>query len=232
MYRKKLSKLRRKAFESVGSSRYSRPSLYEMDKKLEQYLPHSGGFFIEAGANDGFNQSNTYYLEKFRGWQGILIEGIPELYHQCVAERKNSRVFNCALVAADFTEPDITMKYANLMSIVEGALKNEVGDRTHLKKGREAQKRENIVPYEVKVPARTLTSILDECQVEAIDLLSLDVEGFELNVLKGLDFTRYQPKYILLEARFKTEIDEYISDYYVQVDRLSIHDYLYRSINI
>ena len=66
------------------------------------------------------------------------------------------------------------------MSIVEGALKNEVGDRAHLNKGREAQKRQKIVPYEVKVPARTLTSILDECQVEAIDLLSLDVEGFEI----------------------------------------------------
>lgn len=232
MYRKKLSKLRRKAFEAVGSARYSRPSLYEMDKKLEKYLPYSGGFFIEAGANDGFSQSNTYYLEKFRGWQGILIEGIPELYHQCVVERPNSRVFNCALVAENCTEPYVTMKYADLMSIVEGALKSDAADREHLDKGREVQKNNRIVPYEVKVPTRTITSLLDECQVQEIDLLSLDVEGFELNVLKGLDFNKYRPKHILVEARFKLEIDEYICEFYTQIDRLSIHDYLYRARDI
>lgn len=231
-YRKNISKLRRKIFEAVGSARYSRPSLYQMDRQLEKYLPERGGFFIEAGANDGFTQSNTYYFEKFRGWQGILVEGIPELYRQCVIERSKSRVFNCALVAADCTEPYITMKYANLMSIVEGALKSEAADREHLNKGREVQKNHQIVPYDVKVPTRTLTSILDECQVSEIDLLSLDVEGFELNVLQGLDFNKYRPKYILLEARFKPEIDEYLADNYLQIDRLSIHDYLYRARDI
>ncbi|HEY9770030.1 MAG TPA: FkbM family methyltransferase [Coleofasciculaceae cyanobacterium] len=230
MLKKKLAKFRRKAFETIGSDRYSRPSLSEMDKKLEKYLTYSNGFFIEAGANDGFSQSNTYYLEKFRGWTGILIEGIPELYQQCVVERPKSRVFNCALVAADSTEPYITMKYANLMSIVEGALKSEAGDLVHLEKGNQIQK--NIVPYEVDVPTKTLTSILDRCQVETIDLLSLDVEGFELNVLKGLDFERYQPKYMLIEARFKEEIESYISDLYIQVDRFSSHDYLYQLKNI
>lgn len=232
MYRQNLSKIRRKIFEAVGSDRYSRPSLYQMDRKLEKYLPKRGGFFIEAGANDGFTQSNTYYFEKFRGWQGILVEGIPELYRQCVIERPKSRVFNCALVAADCTEPYITMKYANLMSIVEGALKSKAADREHLNKGREVQKNSKIVPYEVKVPTRTLTSILDECQVQDIDLLSLDVEGFELNVLKGLDFNKYRPKHILVEARFKPEIDEYICKFYTQIDRLSIHDYLYRAKDI
>ncbi len=226
MLKKKISKLRKKIFEAMGSDRYSRPSLYDIDKKLEKYLTHRNGFFIEVGANNGFNQSNTYFFECCRGWTGILIEGIPELYEQCVVERPNSKVFNCALVSDDFSEPYVTMKYANLMSIVKGAFKSEEADENHVKRGSEIQK--NVVPYEIEVPARTLTSILDECNVQEIDLFSLDVEGFELNVLKGLDLNKYKPRYILVEARFKKEIDVYLSDFYVQVDKLSYHDYLYQ----
>ena len=229
MYKKKLSKLRRKVFEAIGSDRFSRPSLYDMDRKLEQYLPERNGFFVEAGANNGFLQSNTYHFERFRGWKGILVEGIPELYQQCVSERPNSRVFNCALVDHSFSESHVKMKYAHLMSLVQGALKDQAAEEEHLMQGQAVQA--NVVSYEVEVPARTLTSILDECQVKSIDLLSLDVEGFELNVLKGLDFEKYRPKYILIEARFEHEIEEYISEIYTQVERLSYHDILYQRLD-
>jgi FkbM family methyltransferase len=230
MFRKKIYDFRRKMFEAIGSDLYSRPSLHNIDRQLEKYLTQRDGFFIEVGGNDGFSQSNTYYLERFRGWTGILVEGIPELYQKCILERPQSKVFNNALVADDYTEPYITMKYANLMSIVKGALKSDSADENHIQTGKAIQ--HNVVPYEIKVPARTLTSILDECKVEKIDFLSLDVEGFELNVLKGLDFNKYRPEYMLIEARFKEEIDEYIADLYVEVDRLSIHDFLYQAKHI
>ncbi len=232
MLRRKLSKLRRIFFETIGSDRYSRPSLHDIDRKLEKYLIHRNGFFIEVGANNGFSQSNTYYFERFRGWTGILVEGIPELYQKCILTRPKSRVFNCALVSDNFPEPYVTMKYANLMSIVQGSFKSEDCEENYVKEGSEIQ---NVIPYEVTVPTRTLTSILDECKLNEIDFLSLDVEGFELNVLKGLDFNKYRPKYMLieaLEAESREEIEEYISDLYVQVDRLSCHDFLYKLKNI
>ena len=126
--------IRRKSYEAIGSSKYSRPGLNELDRKLEKYLDYDNGFFIEVGGNDGFNQSNTYYLEKFRDWQGILVEGIPELYHRCSRERTISKVFNYALVADDFKEPYVTMKYAGLMSMVQGALKNNDAEMNHIQK--------------------------------------------------------------------------------------------------
>ncbi len=82
MLKKKLSKLRRKLFEAIGSDIYSRPSLLEIDRKLEHYLNYRNGFFIEVGANNGFNQSNTYYFEKFKGWKGILVEGM-KIFRLC-----------------------------------------------------------------------------------------------------------------------------------------------------
>ena len=78
--------------------RKTKPSLDGIDDKLRKYLDFKNGFFIEAGANDGYSRSNTYYLEKKLGWTGLLVEGIPELYVKCVKRRPNSVVIGCALV--------------------------------------------------------------------------------------------------------------------------------------
>ena len=49
-------------------------ALNELDKKIEKYLNYKDGFFIEMGANDGINQSNTVFLERKYNWHGMLIE--------------------------------------------------------------------------------------------------------------------------------------------------------------
>ncbi|MBC1270328.1 FkbM family methyltransferase, partial [Trichormus variabilis FSR] len=83
--------------------------------------------------------------------------------------------------------------------------------------------------YGIQVPAKTLESILDKfAELPQIDFLSLDVEGYELDVLKGINLVKYQPKYILVEARFFEEINLYLSFNYDLIDQLSHHDYLYR----
>lgn len=224
--RNKYHRFRRKVFEMFGSEVYSRPSLNNIDKKLEHYLAKKNGFFIEVGANNGFAQSNTYYLERFKQWQGILIEPIPELYKQCVKERANSQVFNCALVSNNFQDSYVTMKYSGLMSLVAGVFNNKEQEEKHIQGGMKCQK--NIVTYEIRVPARTLTSILEECHIDRIDFLSLDVEGFELEVLKGLNFKKYKPNYLLIETEEYEMIISYLESYYQYVDNLTHHDYLFK----
>jgi hypothetical protein len=49
------------------------------------------------------------------------------------------------------------------------------------------------------VPARTLESIFNENNINHIDFLSLDAEGYEYEILKGINFNRYRPKHILIE---------------------------------
>jgi FkbM family methyltransferase len=227
-YRRLIMRLLSSSFEFIGSDVFSRPALNQIDRKLEKYLDYRDGFFVEAGANDGYSQSNTYYFERFRGWTGILIEGIPELYEECRKNRPNSLVFNYALVSSDYDGQYVTMMYADLMSLVKGAQKSDVADEEHIKKGMEI---ENVGTYRISVPARTLTSILDEVGVKEIDLVSLDVEGYEMSVLKGLDLNKYRPQYVLVEARFRQEIEDYLSGYrYEAIDELSGHDVLYREV--
>ena len=55
------------------------------------------------------------------------------------------------------------------------------------------------IERKIKVKTKTLTNILDKIQVLNIDLLSIDVEGFELRVIQGLNFEKYSPNVIVIE---------------------------------
>ncbi len=226
--RKILSSIKRRLYKNP------RPSLNDLDRKLEKYLNFEKGFFIEAGANDGYSQSNTYFLERKRKWSGILVEGIPELFEKAKKQRVRSVVHNCALVSNEFSDSTVLMHYAHLMSVVQGSLKTEDEQNKHIKAGVDSQNLEKS--YSVTVPARTLESVLDEfSNLPDIDFFSLDVEGYELDVLKGTNLAKYRPKYILVEilvkARFFEEVNSFLESHnYEMIEKLSHHDFIYRAI--
>lgn len=224
--RRRLVHWRRILFERLGSDRYSWLALNDLDRKLLPYLSYRGGFFVELGANDGLSQSNTYYYERWLGWRGILIEPIPELYQRAVRARPKARVFHCACVPLDYPHPDIQIAFAGLMSVVKGSWADPVQESNHVARGRELERISG--PVEIRVPARTLTSVLDECRVSRIDLLSLDVEGYEAEVLAGLDFDRYQPRYMLIEVRDPAKVEALIPPRYERAAQMSELDVLYR----
>ena len=218
-----LSHARRRASEAVGSYRFSRTGAHDIDEKLQRHLDLDGGFFVEAGANDGVNFSNTYYLERVRGWTGVLVEGIPDLYRACVRHRPRSRVVNCALVPPEKEGVPVTMHYSNLQSIVSGALPYQ-----HVEEGLRSQGERT---YEVEVPGRTLTSVLDEAMPPRFDLLVLDVEGYEAQVLRGLDLDRHAPRLALIEVlddAARAAVDAALDDRYKEVERLTPTDVLFR----
>lgn len=216
----------RKLFSGQAPAKPERSfALDDLDLKLKPYLNFGGGFFIEAGANDGLAYSNTLFYERYLGWRGLLIEGIPQLAERCRENRPQCLVENCALVGFSYRETHVPMHYCNLMSLVKGAMKTEEADQEHLRKGCKVQQ---IDSYDISVPARTLTSVLDQHKIRKIDFFSLDVEGYELQALQGLDLERYRPRFMLIEARFRAEIDRFLNPWYEPIDVLSHHDVLYR----
>jgi FkbM family methyltransferase len=227
---------RRRVFERLGSDRYSRPAAWEIDRRLEQFLPEAGGVFLEAGAHDGFTESNTYYLERFKGWSGVLVEPIPALYRECVMERPRSQVFNCALVAADRPGQEVTMLYGGTQSVVSGAwgeaLREGAAPVSQRSWSAWGCRRGWEEPYEVSVPARTLTSVLEEAGLSRIDFFSLDVEGYEADVIRGLDLDRYAPRFVLIEmydefGASPEEVQGALGSRYEPAARLSPVDVLY-----
>src|SRR3989339_539177 len=136
------------------------------------------GYFIDVGAYDGQLFSNTYFMEKFLNWRGICIEPNPASFSRL----KKIRLSTCLNYAVSDFEG--TMQLPKTYEFRNDAY------GTHLITDDE----------KVEVPVKTLTQILDEniCPTE-IDYLSIDTDGFDLNVLKSIDFNKYKIKYISIE---------------------------------
>jgi FkbM family methyltransferase len=161
-----------------------------LDLRLPHLLDRRGGFFVEAGANDGLFQSNTALLERSLGWRGVLVEPSPSASRECRRNR-TSVVHNCALVSFEHGEDHVEGDF-------DGYPMGSVGG-TRL--GRSAS---------VRVPARTLQSLLDEHGVDHVDFLSLDAEGFESEILHGCDFARVTFSFMLIEL-YPENRDETVS---------------------
>lgn len=151
------------------------------DHKIIELFSNPQGIFIEAGAHDGITQSNTKLLEEFYGWTGVLIEPSESLYEVLTTNRPNSLCFQCALGAF---EQHNTYVYGDF----DGALMSSVEGKRRLQQ-----------PLH-RVLIRSLQSILDDLNLRHIDFFSLDAEGYELEVLKGIDFNKTSFDYILIEV--------------------------------
>jgi FkbM family methyltransferase len=193
--------------------------LNQLDGKLAPYLDFNNGIFIEAGANDGVKQSNTYSLEALRSWKGILIEPVPHLFDECVKNRKKSKVFNAALVSDDYTEDVVELTYADLMTIVKAESGNENYSNQHIKKAKALQSLSKTYDFEAK--AVTLNQVIEDSGFDRIDFISLDIEGYEAEALKGLDLCKWKPKYILLEVRNIKEVQLALGRNYKIIEELT-----------
>jgi FkbM family methyltransferase len=228
--RRRLSRAVRARAEPRGIDLFSRPAMHGMDRAVSALIDRDGDFY-EAGAKDGLTQANTYWLERFRGWRGVLIEPMPVLVDECHLERPDARVVHAALVAASdgAGAGAVRMQFGGLMSSVHGAHGDADAERRWVEPGLAIGWFES---YEADVPARTLSEILDEERAPEIDLLSLDVEGFEPEALRGLDLERHAPRWILVEAHDVTAgraaIEASLGERYVLEEQLSPLDLMYR----
>jgi len=158
-----------------------------LDRKLDELFDGKvNGFYIDIGANDGLTQSNTAYFEFHRGWTGVLIEPSALAYAKCVTNRPNSTCLNCACVGPEYRVATIEGDFdGDLMSSVGATMRLGCGDtknQTHT------------------VRARTMESCLDAANVTHIDFMSLDTEGYELDVLRGMNLEKYRPAYVLIKV--------------------------------
>jgi FkbM family methyltransferase len=205
-------------------------SLDNLDEKIEERMKRIGvksKFYIEAGANDGITQSNTAMFEFHRGWTGILVEPNFENYQKATQNRPKSKVVHGALVSKDYRHETIKGIFSATSVNRWNGLCTGVTE-AHLKE----------FPDQVcEVPAITLTKILQDCNAPLdIGFFSLDVENYELEVLRGLDTEVWRPHIIMLEvAKWDVEgvLEEHISymksiGYIPDQDfGISVHDFVF-----
>lgn len=181
-----------------------------IDIKILPYLQDiQNGFFVEAGALDGLFMSNTKTLEDL-GWNGLLIEPSKKAVDLCKKNRK-CLVERCALVSKEYTKDTVMGDF-----VLDGEY--GIGAWSSITRhayGQLADKTFNS--FTTEVPATTLEKLLDKYDLKKVDLLSLDVEGYELEVLKGIDFNKVKITFILIEVNLRDynleDIDELLQGY-------------------
>jgi FkbM family methyltransferase len=186
-------------------------SLNQLDKKMLEFINYENGYFIECGANDGVDQSNTWYYEKILNWSGILIEPLSKQFQELKKNRSTkNKFFNMALCSSE----------SNNTMILED---NDLTSSTS------KQNNKTVKSNIVSVQSTTLTKILDEVSApNLIDFFSLDVEGFEDQVIKGINFNKYNFKYFLIETKNEKVINFLFNKDYVLIKKLSYHDLLFK----
>ncbi len=154
------------------------------------------GYFIEVGAYDGLSMSVTYVFEAL-GWTGLLVEPTPARAEACRVNRPRSRVVHAALGAPGHP-PTATFLVGSTKARpgeVSGGdmLSHLQGSTDHASRSDSSRRFTSIT-----VPLTTLSAALGDLNAP-IDFASIDVEGGEWSLIRGLDFAKHQPRVMLVE---------------------------------
>ena len=168
------------AFEDVILDGAIRAYLMRTRKQL--YL-----MFFEIGANHPVATSASFLLREKTGIHTVLVEANPALIPQLRHHRHSDTVIHAAITDQDVTDIDFYLSPDNEISSLN---KNFV----------KAWK-EGTVTDTIRVPAMRINQVFEQMHLpKHVDtILSIDVEGYDYNIIADLDFTQYKPLIIMIE---------------------------------
>jgi FkbM family methyltransferase len=198
---------------------YSRLYLIELNKKffapkyfgqtaedaiLRIYLPEKKGFYLDIGAGRPITGSNTYAMY-LRGWSGLCVEPITVNARLLRALRRRDKVLNILVgrheTAIDFWEFE-PYEYSTADESVAKKVLGYEGIR--------------LLGFSKKI-VRPLSDIAPVSSPMEASLLSVDVEGFDLEVLKSNNWESFYPRVICVEewestldGELKSEIESFL----------------------
>jgi FkbM family methyltransferase len=177
-------------------------SQYKQEEFVLNYFnDKKDGVFIELGGLDGIRHSNTFLLETKYNWNGLIIEPSPSLYKEL---KINRNVCTENILVGDTKQENIEFLYIEDKTKCIGL--QGVVENYHPQHLNRAMRELNNKSYEIiKMDMVTLQQLCDKHNISKVDYLSLDVEGSELKVLKGIDFAKLDIKLIGVEINYKSD---------------------------
>lgn len=182
----------------VEYRRYPYCSQVGQDRYLNEYIfkDKKDGFFVDIGAHDGYTLSNSYFFEDKRNWDGICIEPLPDIFEQ-LAKKRKCKCINAAV--------------SQIKGEVEFLIDNKFDMLSCIYSEKDKDKVENGEAKIIKVPSIPLNEILNDIN-HPIDFISIDTEGYELDVLKSIDLERFDVTAFTIENNSKAS---HLRDYLI-----------------
>ncbi len=146
------------------------------------------GFYVDVGANDPNRFNNTRYFYE-RGWSGINIEPNPDEFAKLVKFRPRDKNYNVGIASAEGT-----LTFFKAAGRADPLSTFDQADAERLARD------QHVTFTTLQVPVTTLDSLFAKSPPPAISFLSIDVEGFEQQVLESVDLKRYRPAVLCIEA--------------------------------
>lgn len=188
-------------YSKIGKRKDNFYSQESQDKYLfeNHFKNKTEGIFIDIGAHNGISYSNTKFFEEL-GWKGICVEPIPEVFDELRANRSCICIQGCVSshngmdkFLRVYGEPEMLSGLASKYDPRHRKRVNyEVKSRTYGKK-----------PEVIDVQCYLLNEILEKYSIEHVDFLSIDTEGNELEILRSIDFERFDIHIISIENNYK-----------------------------
>jgi FkbM family methyltransferase len=170
------------------------------------FQDQKGGLFVDVGCAWPIKSNNTYYLEKHLGWTGIGIDALDDYASGWKEKRPNSKFFN--YLVSESSEG--SRKFYKSESLGISSTDKNIASGLYFQA--------ELGTKEIHVPKTSLNDLLDREGIKKIDLLSIDIEGHELEALVGLDLERFSPELIVTEAMgIKDEVKKHLSQHGYQL---------------
>jgi FkbM family methyltransferase len=146
------------------------------------------GFYVDVGAHHPKRFSNTYFFYK-RGWTGINIDAMPGSMKLFKKFRNKDINLEIPLASKE--------QLLTFFSFNEPALNSFSKELSEGRNGKNGY----FIKDEINLSTQKLSTVLDNFLPNGteIDFLSIDVEGFDLDVLYSNNWEKYKPKVILIE---------------------------------
>lgn len=177
-----LKKIKKKSVSQLGQDLWV---LEKLDFK-------KNGFFVEFGATNGVQLSNTYLLEKYFEWNGICAEPNPGFFKELVINRQ-------CVTSQDCIGPSSGEIVDFVLADAFGGLLKYANQDMHAEK----RKAYRDIGQVAKVKTISLDDFLKKYNApKKIDYLSIDTEGSEYDILQALSFDRWNITLITVEHNF------------------------------
>ncbi|HLB94298.1 MAG TPA: FkbM family methyltransferase [Candidatus Babeliales bacterium] len=205
----------RKFYSQVGQDRW----VYT--KFFEQLGDNYRGTFVEIGAHDGVTHSNTLFFERELGWRGVCVEPRASAFKSLTQNRKCDCLQACITAK---NEKRMFLEVEGFAAELSGLVDTyEPGHRNRI----DLEISQNGGQYRtIEVDCIDFNTLCQRYNLKAIDFMSIDTEGCELEILRNIDFSKIEIKVIAIENNYRNPEIRAIMERngFVSVGQLSTDD--------